>query len=95
MSPKRTLLALAAGIGLANVVLAFLVEPYSCEGGLTLYFWVGVVSILVLVVLPFLLLRGLPGLRRLAWSGLLGGCGAAVWVVGLIVANVRVFCRLF
>ena len=95
MSP-RTLLALAAGIGLANVVLAFLVEGLFLRGRAdALFFGLGSLSILVLVVLPFLLPGASLGCAACngaassegLWRGRLGSA--------LIVANVRVFAVFF
>ena len=86
---------LATVLCLGLIVLAFAAAPHSCEWGLDAYFWSGVAVVLVLLVAPFVLER-----RRALWMRLLmalgsGGLGLAAWVFGLMVANVRILCRLF
>jgi hypothetical protein len=86
----------AAIVGAVVMAIAFAAAPYSCEGGLTLYFWSGVGSLAVLAALPFFLMAaGKSVLVRLAWAVGFFGFGVAVWFAGLFLANVRIMCRLF
>jgi hypothetical protein len=76
------------------VAAAFAAAPRACEGGLDAYAAFGVAASLGLAL-------GLPLVRRdlpLEWRALLGlgglGLGAGGWLAGLLIANVRVVCRL-
>src|SRR5512139_3511371 len=96
-APGRALpLTIAAGIGIAVFTIAFLAAPHSCEGGLEVYVWSGIGSLLALMALPFLLMSADRSvLARFGWAFALTGFGAAVWFAGLVLANVRIMCRLF
>ena len=95
MSRITAPLSIAAAVEAVVFALAFLAAPRSCEGGLTLYFWAGVASLILLIALPFLTSIGNSLLIRLAWGLGLSVFGAAVWFAGLFLANVRIMCRLF
>lgn len=95
MNLHAPLVWLAAALCAALIVLAFVAAPHSCEWGLETYFWSGIAVVFVLFTAPFVLER-----RRVLWLRLLialgtGGLGVAVWVLGLVIANVRILCRLF
>ena len=75
--------------------LAFLAAPRSCEGGLTLYFWAGVASVIVLIALPFIKSLGASVPSRVGYAVGFAAFGVAVWIAGLFLANVRIMCRLF
>jgi hypothetical protein len=79
----------AAAIASALVVLAYLVAPRSCQGGLELYVWCGGAALLTLPALPFAVRMGRSTLIRLACALGFFAFGAGVWLVGLIAANVR------
>jgi hypothetical protein len=95
MSRRILSLTITAVVGAIVFSLAFVAAPRSCDGGLTLYFWAGVVSLLGLMVLPFLTAIGRTKAARIAWSIGFAGYGVAIWLTGLLVANIRVLCRLF
>ena len=84
----------AAAIATGLVVLAFVVAPRSCNGGLELYFWCGGAALLLLFGLPFVSHIGRSTLVRvaLAFGFLVFGGGA--WLAGLFAANVRFICGL-
>lgn len=89
--------ALRAGGVLCTALFAsaFVAAPYSCEGGLTAYFWSGVACLVGTATLPFVLDRASSIGRRLAWACALGGATFIAWIGGLFAANVRILCRLF
>jgi len=87
-------LGTSAALGVALFSLAFVVAPRSCEGGLTLYFWCGIAALVVWLALPFAARIGRSLRVRVVWSIGLGILGAAVWVAGLVIANVRFICGL-
>ncbi len=80
---------------MATFVLAFIVAPRSCEGGLTFYFWSGVVSLIALAALPLSMALGRSIGIRLAWALGFFAFGFAAWFAGLFAANVQIMCRLF
>ncbi len=84
----------AAVIASGLIVLAYLVAPHSCEGGLELYTWCGGAALLLLLGLPFAARMGRSILIRLALSVGFLVFGAGVWLAGLLVANVRFICGL-
>ena len=87
--------AAVVAVNVAVVAIAFVAAPRSCEGGLTLYFWSGMASLIVLGALPFLTSLGHSVAMRLAWGLGFVVLGVAVWFAGLFAANVRIMCRLF
>lgn len=96
MSRMAAPFAIAAAIGAAVLAIGFLAAPHSCEGGLEVYVWSGVVSLLALMALPFFLMSADRSVRaRLGWAFAFTGFGVAVWFAGLFLANVRIMCRLF
>jgi len=84
----------AAVVTIGVIGLAFVAAPRACEGGFEVYFWLGCVSLLVLVVLPFAARLGASRTRRVAWAVTFVALGAAAWLIGLFVANVRFICGL-
>lgn len=94
MSNARVSVSIAIGIAAALIVLAFVVAPRACEGGLEVYLWCGVVALLFLLALPFIHRIGnsLAVRAAVAFGFLFFGAGA--WLVGLFAANVRFICGL-
>jgi len=88
-------LSLAASIGLVVFVLAFVVAPHACEGGLGLYFWCGVAALVALLALPFATRMSGSFLASLGWAVGFLALGFGIWLGGLVAANVRIICRLF
>ena len=84
----------AAVIAIALVVLAYLVAPRACDGGLELYFWCGGVALLLLLGLPFAARVGSSTLIRIAIAIGFVVLGAGAWLAGLFAANVRFICGL-
>lgn len=95
VTDRTTSLSLASVLCIALFGVAFLVAPHSCPDGLTAYFWLGVVVIAALLVIPFVLERKLSILKRALASLGLAVLGAVVWVAGVIAANISIVCRLF
>jgi hypothetical protein len=77
------------------LVFAFIASPRSCEWGLDAYFWFGALILLGLVATPFVRERHREPAVRLGHSLLLVALGAAVWVAGIFLANMRIMCRMF
>ncbi len=95
MQRPRLFFGAAAIVGACLLVLAFLAAPRSCEGGLEVYFWAGVVALVALAALPFAARAGASAPGRVAWSAAFVAFGVGVWLAGLFAANVRIMCRLF
>jgi len=87
-------LTFAATVAMLLFASAFAAAPRSCEGGLDLYFWLGVLTLVTFLVVPFVAHLGRSLALRLVWAVALGFGGVAIWVAGLFVANVRIICRL-
>ena len=77
------------------VFVAFRVAPRACEGGFETYLQIGTVTLIVLAALPFVLRSGNSLSIRVASALGFVALGVAVWVIGLLVANVNFLCRLF
>jgi hypothetical protein len=90
----RIVLSSSAGM-LALLLFAFIAAPYSCDGGLAAYFWVGVVAVLGLSGLVWFLAKGLPFDHRFLVSVGVAIVTIATWVGGFLVANFQIICRLF
>ena len=91
----RPALALAACLCAALLGIAFIASPRSCEGGLTVYAWSGLVAIIALAAIPARLLRGLgTGKMILAVLGF-GALGVVAVIGSLVAADMQVICRLF
>jgi hypothetical protein len=88
-------IAIAAALVCALLGLAFAIAPRACTGGLELYAWAGVGVLAVLLTLPFVLRVGGSALARAVWTVGLLAAGAAAWLGGIGLADVRIMCRLF
>ena len=86
---------IGGAICVALFALAFAVAPRSCEGGLETYFWSGVAALTALFIVPVAMRSDLSALKRAAFGVGFSALGAATWMGGLFVANVRLMCRLF
>ena len=84
----------AAAIATALVVLAYLVAPRACQGGLELYTWCGGAALLLLLGLPFAAHMGHSTLVRIAFALGFLVFGAGAWLAGVFAANVRFVCGL-
>ena len=77
------------------VAIAFPIAPHACEGGLELYFWIGVAAVIAALAIPFVLRNGQSPLVRCALALGLATLVASAWIAGLFAANIRIMCRLF
>ena len=84
----------AAAIAVLVIGIAFVVAPRACNGGLEVYFVSGIVSLLVLVALPFVAALGRCLALRFVWAFGFAAFGVLAWLVGLFAANVRFICGL-
>jgi hypothetical protein len=88
--PLRFGLIAAAGL----MALAFIAAPYSCEGGLAAYAWAGLLTLAGCGALgAWQWIRGAAplGMRRFVPMLIV----AASWLLGLLLADFRLLCRLF
>ena len=95
MNRRRIGLGAAAAIGVGMFVLAFVLGPRSCEGGLEMYFWCGIGALVMMLALPFIACMAGTLLASMAWSLAFAATIVVVWVAGLSAANFRIICRLF
>jgi len=95
MVPNETTLVSAALILLGLFGFAFIAAPHSCEWGLKAYVWAGLVTLLALVLLPWVFDTAATPWRRALFGLGLSALGLLVWSGGLFAANFRLLCRLF
>lgn len=95
MTRPRVYLAVTALICAAVFGSAFAFAPLSCEGGLGVYFWVGIAAIVSLLAVPFIARFGGSLLAALGWSAGLAVIGVVAWIGGFAAAPFRILCRLF
>ncbi|MEO7964821.1 MAG: hypothetical protein ABIT38_13040 [Gemmatimonadaceae bacterium] len=83
------------GASAAMAVTAPIFAPKSCAGGLAAYFWIGMITVVSLAVVPFALRENSTGGQRIvrAISGVL--VSACIWLGCLFLANFHIICRLF
>ena len=91
------LLAFRAGLACcaALFVLAFIVAPHSCSGGLDVYVWSGLGCFVAVIAAPFVLHGDVSFARRAGAAAALAGLVFVTWIAGGAIANVRFMCRLF
>jgi hypothetical protein len=85
----------AAAVCVALFAFAFVAAPYSCDWGLSAYFFAGMATMAALIAMP---IRWMP--QRTLLARILIGCGLAaigfaIWVAGFPAANIQILCRLF
>ncbi|MFT3705684.1 MAG: hypothetical protein QM802_25165 [Agriterribacter sp.] len=77
-----------------ELMTAWICAPYSCEWGNSLYFYTGLIIAAISFVLP--LLQKLWSIQKRIGIGLLFLVGSMlIWVVGFMLFNFRIMCRLF
>lgn len=74
---------------------AFVAASRPCERALDTWAYVGVSTLVVLVVLPFALPATRPVDSPLGSALILGGATVMVWIAGLFAADIPIVCRLF
>jgi len=77
-----------------QLILAFICGPHSCEWGNTVYFYVGIFTLMALFITPFFQKSWSAG-KRLGVACVFLFSGIMVWVIGFIAGNFRIMCRLF
>jgi hypothetical protein len=78
-----------------QLILALLVAPFSCMGGLSLYALYGVIAMIALAILPFAFnRRGRRPLFSIAIALSLFILEIASWLLGFFGANIRLLCQL-
>ena len=92
---RALVLGVAAAIGAIVFGLAYALAPRACEGGFDLYVWSGIAALVALFALPFVARVGHSVAGSIGWAFGLTTFGLAVWIAGLVTANVFVLCRLF
>jgi hypothetical protein len=84
-----------AAVAVSLLAVAFWIAPRFCEGGFGIYFLCGLGALVVVLALPFVLRTGNSLFARVTSALGLVALGAALWVAGLLAANVQFLCRLF
>jgi hypothetical protein len=84
---------LLIGLYALQLMLGFICGPYSCKWGNSVYFYSGVANLLMALVLPLLQDEG-PWSQRLVLGILFLLGSAIVWVIGFMVFDFKIICRL-
>jgi len=92
---KTRSIVFTAAVCLALFASAFVIAPWSCEGGLSAYVLTGVAAAGALLAVPFVSQPDLPLGSRVPRGLALALLGICVWLAGLFAADVRVVCTLF
>ncbi|AEE50575.1 hypothetical protein [Haliscomenobacter hydrossis] len=90
----KTLYVIYIFMFISQLLLALICGPYSCEWGNTVYFWYGLIGLILIFLLPFL------GVERTMQQRFGYAFGFSIlwllmWVLGFIVGDLRLMCRLF
>jgi hypothetical protein len=75
-------------------ILAVICGPYSCDWGNTVYFYFGVFSLIVSLLLP-LFQNNMPAGKRIGYGSLFLFISAALWITGFMICGFSVMCRMF
>lgn len=79
---------------LAQVVLAIICGPHSCEWGNAVYFWAGVAALLLSLLAPQLQ-KEWPWGKRIGFGLLFLLGSVVVWCSGFMLGEFRIMCRMF
>ena len=77
-----------------QILFVLICGPHSCEWGNQVYFYFGIVSLVLSFLFPFLQ-KDWPPLKRLIVGVLLHVDSVAVWCAGFLLVEFRIMCRLF
>ena len=78
----------------AQIILAFICGPHSCEWGNSVYFYCGVVGLTLAFLLP-LLQKAWPVNKRIGYSLLFLFGSVVTWCAGFMLGGFRIMCKLF
>ena len=75
-------------------ILAAICGPYSCEWGNDVYFYSGIGILPASFILPFFR-KSWTAARRIGFGLLFVLAALVVWVIGFMVCDFRIMCRMF
>jgi hypothetical protein len=76
-----------------EMILAFICGPHSCEWGNGVYFYTGIIIVLVAFALPLFHIQW-PIPKRIGFGFLFLLSGVVVWAIGFMAGGFRIICRL-
>jgi hypothetical protein len=77
-----------------EIVLAIICAPYSCDWGNEVYFYAGIIVLIISFVLP-LLQKTTSTTKRIVYGFLFVLITAVVWIACFILFDFKIMCRLF
>jgi hypothetical protein len=77
-----------------QLMTAWICGPYSCEWGNSTYFYTGILLAAVAFMLPFLQ-KSWSLQKRIGIGLLFAAAIAMVWIIGFMIFDFRIMCRLF
>ena len=95
MSRASECVIAVATVALLLLAVAFWIAPRACAGGFEIYLLSGLAALAAMLALPFVLRIGDSLFARVASALGFVVLGAALWVAGLLTAEVQILCRLF
>jgi hypothetical protein len=78
----------------AQIILAFICGPRSCEWGNIVYFYCGAAGLMLAFLLP-LLKKAWQVNKRIGYSLLFLFGSVATWCAGFMLGGFRIMCKLF
>ena len=78
----------------AQIILAFICGPHSCEWGNTVYFYSGFAGLVLAFLLP-LLQKEWPVNKRIGYCLLFLFGSVVTWCAGFMLGEFKIMCKLF
>lgn len=86
--------AILIALLLAEIALAFICAPHSCDWGNELYFYAGIFALLI-SFFSAALQKNRSITKRISFGFLFMVIAAAVWIACFMLFNFSIMCRLF
>lgn len=90
----RKVYVILTALIVAEIVLAFICAPYSCDWGNEVYFYAGIFA-LIISFLAAVLQKNWNAAKRAGFGFLFALIVAVVWITCFILFNFSIMCRMF
>lgn len=84
---KSRIVTISGGVCAGLIAFAFVAAPKSCDGGLSAYFWIGVITLLALFAFPVATSKTGSIFERVAVGLAMALLGILAWVAGFAAAE--------
>lgn len=82
------------GLFISLLVMILICAPHSCEWGNSVYFGFGLLVFLFLLVFPFFN-KGMSAGQKIGSALGVGVLWVTLWVLGFLIGDFSILCRLF